>query len=427
MRKILFTIALSIMLLKANAQSWTTCGSEAGTFNGSYTNVLATQSIVLPGFSISPSPTIFFPNTEYLIVLHDSLATDSLGNVIIQTSVDGNVSPNDLGLMISDTFSVVPFSYKLLDYKKMVHSILNDGSFLLGPCCNIVEQNTSTMATCSSLNANGITDSSDVNTLTDVIKLLSILHYGEERNMSLRALNDALSGLNSGLNLLHLTGCSGGVSEFCYAFDSLHSNHANYIVSPVCVNTSSTINVSSCDSYISPSGNYLWSTSNIYQDTIRNAKNCDSIITINLTIDAIDITISSTDNTLSANENGATYQWFDCAGMTAIPDENNKNFIATSSGNYAVEVTKNSCSKTSNCIDVTLVGIAKTTKESGINIYPNPTSSIINTEEGQLEILDLSGNIVLSTVSNGQVDVSGLETGIYFVTQNGKKAKLIIE
>ena len=62
-----------------------------------------------------------------------------------------------------------------------------------------------------------------------------------------------------------------------------------------------------------------------------------------------------------------------------------------------------------------------------MKVFPNPATSIINTEEGQLDILDALGNQVLSTISNGQVDVSVLESGIYFVTQNGKRTKLIIE
>lgn len=48
--------------------------------------------------------------------------------------------------------------------------------------------------------------------------------------------------------------------------------------------TSSTINVSTCNSYTVPSGGETYTTSGIYSDTILNAANCDSIITINLTI-----------------------------------------------------------------------------------------------------------------------------------------------
>ena len=69
----------------------------------------------------------------------------------------------------------------------------------------------------------------------------------------------------------------------------------------------------------------------------------------------------------------------------------------------------------------------KSDDQQGLNIYPNPASSIINTEVGQLDIFDILGNRVLSTESTGKVDVSNLEPGIYFVTQNHKRTSFIIE
>ncbi len=52
-----------------------------------------------------------------------------------------------------------------------------------------------------------------------------------------------------------------------------------------CENTFSTINETACESYTSPSGNNTYSTSGTYEDVIPNAAGCDSIITINLTIE----------------------------------------------------------------------------------------------------------------------------------------------
>ncbi|MGV3596826.1 MAG: T9SS type A sorting domain-containing protein [Bacteroidota bacterium] len=48
-------------------------------------------------------------------------------------------------------------------------------------------------------------------------------------------------------------------------------------------NSTSTLNASSCESYLSPD-NKTYTTSGTYTDTIPNAAGCDSIITINLTI-----------------------------------------------------------------------------------------------------------------------------------------------
>ena len=49
-------------------------------------------------------------------------------------------------------------------------------------------------------------------------------------------------------------------------------------------NSQSTISPTTCESYTSPSGKYTWETSGTYSDTIPNSVGCDSIITIQLTI-----------------------------------------------------------------------------------------------------------------------------------------------
>src|SRR5690606_12859581 len=48
--------------------------------------------------------------------------------------------------------------------------------------------------------------------------------------------------------------------------------------------TTTTISPVACNSYTSPSGNFTWTTSGTYMDTIPNAAGCDSIITVSLTI-----------------------------------------------------------------------------------------------------------------------------------------------
>ncbi|WP_223274627.1 hypothetical protein, partial [Salibacter halophilus] len=49
-------------------------------------------------------------------------------------------------------------------------------------------------------------------------------------------------------------------------------------------NTTATITEIACDSYTVPSGDETYSASGSYMDTIPNSAGCDSILTINLTI-----------------------------------------------------------------------------------------------------------------------------------------------
>lgn len=49
-------------------------------------------------------------------------------------------------------------------------------------------------------------------------------------------------------------------------------------------NSTSLLNISACDFLISPSKKYTWTSDGTYYDTIKNKRNCDSVITINLKI-----------------------------------------------------------------------------------------------------------------------------------------------
>jgi energy-converting hydrogenase Eha subunit C len=48
--------------------------------------------------------------------------------------------------------------------------------------------------------------------------------------------------------------------------------------------TTSSLTVTACDSFISPDGLDTWTETGVYLDTLSNAVGCDSIITIELTI-----------------------------------------------------------------------------------------------------------------------------------------------
>jgi hypothetical protein len=87
-----------------------------------------------------------------------------------------------------------------------------------------------------------------------------------------------------------------------------------------CLNTISNLAITSCESYSSPSGNYTWLSSGIYQDIIPNVAGCDSIITINLTI-VNAAAPSGSENQSFCNSatisdisiSGIAIQWYDAA------------------------------------------------------------------------------------------------------------------
>lgn len=74
---------------------------------------------------------------------------------------------------------------------------------------------------------------------------------------------------------------------YFWIYNTASSQWEGYKSVSTCSNTSNSITETACENYTSPSGNYNWTTSNIYQDTIPNAEGCDSILTIDLTVYSI--------------------------------------------------------------------------------------------------------------------------------------------
>jgi len=183
------------------------------------------------------------------------------------------------------------------------------------------------------------------------------------------------------------------------------------------------VSLSACLGYASPSGNYIWTTSGTYSDTIIGGtfNGCDSIFTINLTINGSDTSVFNFDPTLISNELSASYQWIDCNTLLPIVGDTNQSFTAPSNGSYAVVLTKNGCSDTSACITITNVGIGENVLSSSISIHPNPTSNqlIISSKQVKMDaikIIDVAGKLVSSkTLKNNAIDVVDLPKGIYFI------------
>ncbi len=165
--------------------------------------------------------------------------------------------------------------------------------------------------------------------------------------------------------------------------------------------TSATINETACFSYTTPSGNDTYTASGTYTDIIPNAESCDSIITINLTINTVDISVSLNGTTLSANAQNATYQWLDCDnGFAIIPNETGQSFTPMNNGSYAVAVSEFGCTDTSACNAVIVVGLDELTVSNKVKLFPNPTSGkfIIDLENAadimEIKIVDILGRLV---------------------------------
>lgn len=197
----------------------------------------------------------------------------------------------------------------------------------------------------------------------------------------------------------------------------------------------STDTQTACDSYTWMDGNTYTSSNNTATHVIAggSANGCDSIITLDLTINTVDVSVSNNDPTLNATATGATYQWIDCSNDTPISGETNQSFTATANGDYAVIVTQNGCTDTSQCVTVATVGLDEQGQEINLIVYPNPSKNLFNVNYSgnntpAFSVTELSGKVVQTgqlTNGNNVIKLDKYPNGIYLLHVEDKILKLV--
>jgi hypothetical protein len=203
--------------------------------------------------------------------------------------------------------------------------------------------------------------------------------------------------------------------------------------------TTGTDTQTACNSFTWIDGNTYTVSNNAATYTLVGgaANGCDSLVTLDLTINSVtDISTSTSGVTVTANNSGATYQWLDCNNNNAvIAGEIGQSFTAITNGNYAVEITENGCIDTSACTAITTVGIIENSFGDELVVYPNPTNGDLSINLGssyentQLIITDISGKLIESKniIQTQVINLSIQEpAGIYLVSVQSDDRKVII-
>lgn len=198
------------------------------------------------------------------------------------------------------------------------------------------------------------------------------------------------------------------------------------------------LTAAACSSYTWASNGLSYTASGTYLDTVSTSGACDSIITLNLTINTVDTTVTQVADSLYANMSGASYQWIDCNnGNAPISGATAKGFRPAVSGSYAVIVTNGACTETSACFAVIRTGIESyQSSAASFNVFPNPTegelriqfNGKINPEEN-IFIYDMSGKLVFQATlrtNNELINLNHLENGLYLMRYQGIMSKVII-
>lgn len=208
--------------------------SSPGYLSGTMTNMLASDTTDIPVFTTMPTG---LPNTEFLVIQNDSLASDMLGPRIIFSSLNGRVVPSDLGLGTCNEICIVPFSYDLAQIRTIVDSLLGAYYAPGTSCCMAIESFFAGF--CDSLSAQGINSGADVNDLNALITLLGIFAGTNNGSSSLVNLTSTIDQLNAVVSFFG--SCTGGVTELCY--EVMDSSIAMDCYTVVLPNSATSVNI----------------------------------------------------------------------------------------------------------------------------------------------------------------------------------------
>lgn len=195
-----------------------------------------------------------------------------------------------------------------------------------------------------------------------------------------------------------------------------------------CFNSTGTLTQTACKSF-TINGNTYDSTGT-YTQVLTNATGCDSILTLNLTINKPDVRVVQNGLTLEAQAAGATYQWLTCtnnAPAAPLAGETNRTLTVTTNGSYAVAVTENGCTDTSSCIAINNVGLDEA-ESWAFSYFPNPVLDEMTLKVPTMAIglsyalVDFNGRVVghgtILTTEN-RISLQGLPAGVYFLRLEG--------
>ncbi len=204
------------------------------------------------------------------------------------------------------------------------------------------------------------------------------------------------------------------------------------ISNPVAITSSHS--QTACFSYTF-NGNTLTS-SGTYKDTLLSAAGCDSVVTLNLTINTVNVSLNQNVGTLTSAATGAVYKWFNCSTNTLIPSATSQSFMPTANGDYAVIVTQNGCTDTSVCKTVVVSGVKEAQENQLVSIYPNPVENevFIKVDASLLgrecAIITGNGHVLLKQALQSvdtKFNLHSFAKGIYFITIEGIGTKYKIQ
>jgi hypothetical protein len=202
--------------------------------------------------------------------------------------------------------------------------------------------------------------------------------------------------------------------------------------------TYSSFDAFSCEPYFWELAQSSYSSSGSYPFTLTGSNGCDSIITLNVTIASIsEATISDNGQGTLIATGGNVAHWINCSNNSILLGAAGNTYTPVQNGIYAAVFFdfSNSCSDTSNCITVDYMEVT-TNNQFNLILYPNPTNDLVTIQfdgnNAHYTIYDAQGKMIqTSTIhSGGTISLKDVQTGVYFFelkTENGNVVKRVVK
>ncbi len=166
-----------------------------------------------------------------------------------------------------------------------------------------------------------------------------------------------------------------------------------------------------------------------YESSLQTLAGCDSTITTSIDVVNLPTEIEATDSSIVILDfnpkSGVDIQWIDCNTNLPIAGETGPEFLFSGSGSFAVTLTNDNCTTTSDCFFVTDLPFMEAKNPE---VYPNPflnSFTIRGAEMGAVAFLyTADGRLISETKVTGHeviiTELQELPAGIYILRISGK-------
>ena len=404
-------------------------GSSVGNYTVNITQAITTL----------PTADISYPIISYCEASNQNFVptnNGSLGGIFSETSNNLSINPTTGEITLNTATAGTYDVYYLVGQGSC--TAIDTSKITVHPANGSVQ----TISACNSYTwINGVTYTSSNNTATDTLTNM----FGCD---SIVTLNLTINNATTGTAVI--TACDSYTWINGVTYTSSNNTAMDTLTNAVGCDSIVTLNltinnattgtavITACNSYTWINGVTYTSSNNTAMDTLTNAVGCDSIVTLNLTINTISsIATSKADNTITATNALATYVWLDCnTNYSPISGETSQSFAPVSNGDYAVQLSQNGCIDTSVCVTISTIGLKENTDLRNVTIYPNPTQGAITVDLGNVytnvtvRILTQVGQEIQHTTYSNKQEIDLFIDGVrgtYFaeITTNRGYAKLV--